>query len=72
MPDGNGVDLVRWVIDRSHSKCRCLMMTGHLDAGALGADLEAAGVHILNKPFGMKELYDAVLNALVKDGVGNP
>jgi two-component system, NtrC family, response regulator PilR len=68
MPDGNGVDLARWVIDRSQGKCPCLLMTGHLDQAGLGADLEAAGVRILDKPFGMSALYALVLSTLATSG----
>jgi two-component system, NtrC family, response regulator PilR len=64
MPDGNGVDLVRWVINRSEGKCPCLLMTGHLDVTGLGTDLEAAGVRILDKPFAMSALYDLVRSKL--------
>jgi DNA-binding response OmpR family regulator len=64
MPDGNGVDLARWVIDRSQGRCPCLLMTGHLDQAGLGADLEAAGVRILDKPFGMSALYASILSTL--------
>jgi DNA-binding NtrC family response regulator len=67
MPDGNGVDLVRWVINRSEGKCPCLLMTGHLDITGLGADLEAAGVHIIDKPFAMSALYDLVRSMLPND-----
>src|SRR3954471_12910932 len=42
MPDGNGVDLARLVIERSASRCPCMLMTGHLDQAGLGDDLEAA------------------------------
>jgi two-component system, NtrC family, response regulator PilR len=62
MPDGNGLDLARWVIDRSHGKCPCVLMTGHLDRAGLGSDLAAAGVRILDKPFGMSALYAMVLH----------
>ena len=64
MPDGSGVDLARWVIDRLQGRCPCLLMTGHLDPAGLGAELAAAGVHILEKPFGMSALYALVLRAL--------
>ena len=66
MPDGNGVDLVRWVISRSEGKCPCLRVTGHLDLADLGADLEAAGVRILGKPFSMSALYDLVRSTLAR------
>ncbi len=68
MPDGNGIDLARWVIGRSQGKCPCLLMTGHLDQAGLGADLEAAGVRILDKPFGMSALYALVLSTLATSG----
>jgi len=68
MPDGNGVDLARWVIERSQGKCPCLLITGHLDQASLGADLEAAGVRILDKPFAMSELYALVRSTLANAG----
>ena len=67
MPDGSGVDLARWVIDRSQGRCPCLLMTGHLDQASLGADLAAAGVQILDKPFAMSTLYALVLRTRATD-----
>jgi DNA-binding NtrC family response regulator len=64
MPDGSGVDLARWVTDRSQGRCPCLLMTGHLDPSGLGTELEAAGVQILEKPFGMSALYALILRTL--------
>jgi DNA-binding NtrC family response regulator len=64
MPDGSGVDLARWVIERSQGRCPCLLMTGHLDPAGLGAELAATGVRILEKPFGMSALYAVVLRTL--------
>ena len=72
MPDGNGVDLARWVIVRSQGKCPCRLMTGHLHQAGLGADLEAASVRILDKPFAMSALYALVLSKLAKTDKGDP
>lgn len=66
MPDGNGLDLVRWILDRSQGKCPCLLMTGHLHPEDLGADLEAASVRILDKPFAMSAVYALVLAKMAK------
>lgn len=72
MSDGNGVDLARLVIDRSNGQCPCLLMTGHLEQDGLGADLEAAGVRLLPKPFGMATLYASVLGAIAAHGDKGP
>jgi DNA-binding response OmpR family regulator len=66
MPDGNGIDLARWVIGRSQGKCPCLLMTWHLHDSDPGADLAAAKVPILDKPFAMSALYALVLSQLAK------
>ena len=31
MPDGNGVDLVRFQLEHSAGRCACFLVTGHLD-----------------------------------------
>jgi len=72
MPDGNGVDLARWVISRSQGKCPCLLITGHFEQAGLGADLEAASVRVLGKPFAMSALYALVLSAREKTNKDNP
>ena len=72
MPDGNGADLARWVLERSDGKCPCLLITGHMDQGALAPDLEAAGVRILDKPFAMFELYAQIRSTLASTDKGNP
>jgi DNA-binding response OmpR family regulator len=71
MPDGNGLDLVRWVLDRSQGKCPCLLMTGHLLPEDLGADLQAAAVRVLDKPFAMSALYALVLAKMAQAAEGD-
>jgi two-component system response regulator PilR (NtrC family) len=71
MPDGNGLDLVRWVLDRSQGKCPCLLMTGHLLPEDLGADLQAASVRVLDKPFAMSALYALVLAKMAQAAEGD-
>jgi DNA-binding response OmpR family regulator len=70
MSDGNGVDLARWVIDRSKGECPCLLVTGHLQWDDLGADLEAASVRIVNKPFALSALYALVISMLARADEG--
>jgi DNA-binding NtrC family response regulator len=64
MPDGDGADLARFVIQSSQGTCSCLLMTGHFHPDCLTPDLRAAGVRVLDKPFGLSVLYASVLNTL--------
>ena len=64
MPDGDGVDLARFVIESSQGACSCLLMTGHFQPDCLTPDLRAAGVRVLDKPCGLSVLYASVLNTL--------
>lgn len=64
MPDGNGNDLARLVIDRSQGTCPCLLMSGNFDWSELPPDLTLAGVRGIEKPFGLSMLYASVLAAL--------
>jgi len=66
MPDGNGLELARFVIKQSQGKCPCLLITGHFDEAGLGADVEAAGVRVLGKPFAMSVLYNLALTTLTR------
>jgi two-component system response regulator PilR (NtrC family) len=72
MPDGNGIDLVRLVAERSRGACCCMLMTGHLEVGVLDTDLKAVGVRVLQKPFGFADLYAAILEALPTDDKHRP
>lgn len=64
MPDGDGVDLARFVIESSHGTCPCLLMTGRFHPDCLTPDLRAAGVRLLDKPFGLSVLYASILSTL--------
>ncbi len=64
MPDGNGVDLARLVIKQSSARCPCMLMTGHLDQAGLGVDLEAVGVTIYDKPFGLSAIHASVKSVI--------
>src|SRR5882757_2589197 len=44
LPDGDGLNLVRFVIESSQRTCPCLLMTAHFDSDGLSPDLRAAGV----------------------------
>jgi len=64
MPDGNGCDLARFVIDHSRGTrgiCPCLIISGNFDVNGLPADLRAAGVGSLAKPFSLSFFYASVL-----------
>jgi hypothetical protein len=41
-----------------------MIMTGHLDQVAIDPALHDTGIVILEKPFGMAQLYSAILMAL--------
>ncbi|MPZ31480.1 MAG: response regulator [Rhodospirillales bacterium] len=64
MPDGNGKDLARLVIDRSQGTCPCLLMSGNFDWTELTLDVAFAGVRGIQKPFRLSMLYASVLAAL--------
>jgi len=64
MPDGDGIDLARFVIESSQGACPCLLMTAHFDRDRLAPDLRAAGVRVIDKPFGLSVLYALVLSTL--------
>jgi two-component system response regulator PilR (NtrC family) len=57
MPDGNGVDLVRFQLEHSGGRCACFLVTGHLDEREV-ADLTA--VKHFYKPFSLGTLYREV------------
>jgi two-component system, NtrC family, response regulator PilR len=71
MPDGNGLELARFVIKQSRGKCPCLLITGHFEEAGLGPDLQAAGVRVLGKPFAMSALYSLALTTLSRSGKGS-
>ena len=68
MPDGDGMDLVRFVIDWSQGACPCLLMSGNFDRDGLSSDLTLPGVGRIEKPFGLSQLYASVLGALATAG----
>ena len=70
MPDGSGVDLARWVIEKSAGACPCLLMSGNFVLGSLDPDLEAAGVGLVEKPFAMSALYTSVLRTIAASSNG--
>lgn len=65
MPDGNGIDLIKLVVERTGGRCPCLLMTGHLEQGDLSPELKRAGVHVFHKPFSLSALYDLVNASIV-------
>jgi two-component system response regulator PilR (NtrC family) len=67
LPDGNGLDLVHFVTQRSCRACPCLLMTAHFETG-LSPDLRAAGVRIIDKPFGLAVLYALIVGSLATAG----
>ena len=64
MPDGTGCDLVRFVIEHSKGSCPCLMISGNFDSNGLPADLGAAGILSLAKPFSLSMFYASILNMM--------
>ncbi len=65
MPDGNGIDLIRSVIERC-TDCFCILMTGHVREGGPDVDdLRNAGVRIVHKPF-----PPSVLHRELRAGIG--
>jgi DNA-binding NtrC family response regulator len=64
MPDGNGLDLARLVIDHSNGTCPCLLMSGDFNLEGLESDLTLAGVRSIAKPFSFSNLYASVSGAL--------
>jgi CheY-like chemotaxis protein len=68
LPDGNGLDLARFVTQNSQHACPCLLMTAHLENGSLSPDLRAAGVRIIDKPFGLAVLYALIVGCLATAG----
>jgi DNA-binding NtrC family response regulator len=64
MSDGNGCDLARLVHERSKGQCPCLIISGNFDSDGLPADLGAAGILSLAKPFSLSMFYAAVLTIL--------
>jgi DNA-binding response OmpR family regulator len=64
MPDGSGLDLIRFVLARSDGRTPCLLMTGHIEQADLAPDLEQAGVRIILKPFSLAAMYREVRGAL--------
>lgn len=63
MPDGSGIDLIRFVLERSGGRFPCLLMTGHFGQSDLAPDLEGA-VRIVFKPFSLSALYKEVRGCL--------
>jgi DNA-binding NtrC family response regulator len=63
MPDGSGVDLIRFVLERSGGRFPCLLMTGHFGQSDLAPELEGA-VRIVFKPFSLSALYREVKASL--------
>jgi two-component system response regulator PilR (NtrC family) len=68
LPDGNGLDLVHFVTQSSRRACPCLLMTAHFENGGLSPDLRAAGVRIVDKPFGLAVLYALIVGSLATAG----
>jgi two-component system response regulator PilR (NtrC family) len=68
LPDGNGLDLVHFVTESSRRACPCLLMTAHFETGSLAPDLRAAGVRIIDKPFGLAVLYALIIGTLATAG----
>jgi DNA-binding response OmpR family regulator len=68
LSDGDGLDLARVVIESAQPACPCLLMTAHFDRDSLAADLRAAGVRVIEKPFGLALLYAMVLSILTTVG----
>jgi two-component system response regulator PilR (NtrC family) len=72
LPDGNGLDLVHFVTQKSRWACPCLLMTAHFETGSLAPDLRAAGVRIIDKPFGLAVLYALIVGTLATAGRVDP
>lgn len=66
MPDGNGIDLIRTVLDRCKD-CFCILMTGHVREGGEDVDdLRNAGVKIVHKPFPPSVLHRELRSGIAK------
>ena len=63
MPDGSGVDLLRWAITQPAGPRACILMTGHLEESDVADVLEKSGVAIIYKPFSLAAFYRQVLEA---------
>jgi CheY-like chemotaxis protein len=57
MPDGSGIDLLQSALGRPCRPQSLIMMTGHFEESDLTADLQEAGVIVVNKPFSLGALY---------------
>ena len=57
MPDGSGIDLLQAALGRACRPQSLIMMTGHFEESDLTADLQEAGVIVVNKPFSLGALY---------------
>jgi DNA-binding response OmpR family regulator len=68
MPDGNGIDLIRSVLERCKgSACFCILMTGHVREGGEDVDdLRNAGVKIVHKPFPPSVLHRELRAGIAK------
>jgi two-component system cell cycle sensor histidine kinase/response regulator CckA len=63
MPGMSGPELARRLIDDGSTE-RCLFMSGYADESTLGPELEARGVSLVAKPFGISTLARSVRDAL--------
>lgn len=57
MPDGSGIDLLRAAIERPGGPRAFILMTGHFEESDLTAELQAARVKVVFKPFSLAALY---------------
>ena len=64
LPDGSGIDLIRWAKNRSGRCFPCILMTGHLEQADLAPEFESSGVRIVYKPFSLAMFYREVRASL--------
>jgi DNA-binding NtrC family response regulator len=55
LPDGNGIDLIPFYLERGGERRTSILMTGHLDQSQITPELR--GVRIFAKPFALSQLY---------------
>ena len=72
MPDGSGVDLLRWAINEPRGPRACVLMTGHLEEDDLADVLDQSGMAIVYKPFSLASFYREILSLRTARCSGEP
>ena len=68
MPGMSGPELARRLLDDGTTE-RCIFMSGYADESTLGPELEAPGVSLIAKPFGISTLARSVRETLDRNPV---